>query len=218
MEKDLYPEVWLKRAEKNDILNETVDPKDFSFEELLDACNFLSFPEYILESVEHVPCDQKAMETRDNYKIFTQSGLTFILRVTYYFGTRGSGAIDGKRVGCTMKQDRPGEAFYKTVKVGEKALAIVSFADEQERTHLTGEVKLGALEVFKSVKIAVGLSFEKFGYENIEAIAIRIRTVEEARRLRLYTAMVQKFFPEATLFVDRTTEADRGITLLVAKK
>ena len=217
MEKDLYREVWIKKAASSDILNENIDPSNLNIEDLWTALCYTSLPEYLLESFELMKHEEVDSEIKDNYRVVTKAGLSFLLKINYYFKGRGSADIVGKEMVCRGKNDKPGEEFYRSVELGDRALAIVSFEDEQGRTNATGEVGLSALEVFKSLYFAAAESFHKVGNDNIAVVMIRIDKKEEVRRLTLYTAMAKRFFPDAERFMDRTTEADEGYTILALK-
>ena len=213
----MYSEVWIKKAEANDILNENVDPKDFNFKALQECYAWLSFPEYIVESVENTKETRTGSEIQDHYKVTTKGGKVFLVHVSYYFGERGLDNIKGKAIYCGMKNDRPGEEFYKSIGVGDKSLAIISFVDEEGNLDVTGKAKFTSLEIFRSVVLALTESFYKVGLDKIAVASVRIARDEEDRRLTLYRAIAERSFPSAEQFVDRTTEANEGYTILAIK-
>ena len=208
MKKEQHTDLWTKLAADNDVLNGEVDPKDFCFDDLWTAHCLSTLPERVLESVKGVRFSNTDSETYDLYEITTKSGLVFMLEINYYFRRHMSSLVRRKEIQCKLENDKVGEEFYRTVGEEREALAVFSL--------ITKETRPSTLEVFKAIYSAAESSFQKVKLDDIAVMMVKIDSDRE-QKLALYGAIVEKFYPHAETFVDRTTEMDRETTLLVVK-
>jgi hypothetical protein len=94
---------------------------------------------------------------------------------------------------------------------------MISFVDSQKRSNTTGDVGLGAHEVFLGVQEAIKNSLiVQQHLNNTKAICIRV-SKKEPKRIDLYKRIIARtlshIFPYS--YVDESTENDRGMNVLI---
>ena len=220
MNKDIkYISELYESIDKIDYFNQNIDKKHFDWDYFFyEALN----KSYILiESFEILSRETTPNGKTDVYKITTLKGNDFILNMDYQNSKKlGIFIFSGVRGAEAKKSELSKEYFnkLKTIIGNDGEMCFIRFEDTQGRNKLTGELGIGAVEVFSGLKLAITDSFaEHINDTNLKGIVMLISKDEENIRLPLYKKLIEKYLPEfSNIYVDRTS--DKLFTHLIATK